>query len=83
MENLEKMIFYLSKYKYKRDPYLYATVAKLKTKNMQLYKLLAKNNPDVYLRSIDDINNLILENIIKSDNVDEFWGEPAPQEVAS
>jgi len=73
VENLEKMIAYLAKYKYVRPPYLYATFVKLKTKNIGLYELLREGNEIVRLGSLDAINDWIIEGFIGEDDADKFF----------
>jgi hypothetical protein len=77
LENLEKMIIYLSKYTYKRPPFYYAIVSKLKNKNENIYNLLSSLNRQYSidqsnLNSIEDINNAIIESIIKKDDADDL-----------
>ena len=77
---LKQMILYLCCHKYKRPPYLYAKLTQIDTKFPELYDIL-KNICCEYedipviedeFNSIEDINNAIILEFIKTDDVNFF-----------
>jgi ankyrin repeat protein len=68
IENLEKIIIYLLGYKYRREPYYYATYIELWNKNQNLYKLICEDKKIEIVKNLDEINNMIIENHIENDD---------------
>lgn len=80
LNQLKQMIVFLSNVQQKRQPYLYAKILDIDKSHPEVYAYL-KTLSDIYemgdidinkAKSIDDINNVILDNMIKADNVDNF-----------
>lgn len=83
INELKRMIVHLSFLRYKRPPYLYAKVLKIDKLIPELYKLLKNvhceyqilenvNDTDICIESLDDINNVIFDNIIKTNLSEHF-----------
>jgi hypothetical protein len=88
LENLEKMILYLCKFEFRRPPFLYAVYIGLELKNNDLFQVLVsvKNKysecmdnkemldkiKNTQINDIKDINNFLLDIIVKLDLPDHF-----------
>lgn len=76
LNELKKMIIYLSGFKYLRPPFIYAKILGFDTKFPDIYNLLVSipnqygiTNVTAVPKTIDEINNEIIELIIWKDNV--------------
>jgi hypothetical protein len=78
LNQLKQMILFLSSFKYKRPPYLYAKILKIDVSVPDLYELLKciKNEYDMVdvvntkLNTLDEINESIIEFIVSTDNLE-------------
>lgn len=79
INQLTQMILYLSSFKYRRPPFIYAKMLGIDELIPDLYKLL-QNIPNQYNiteinivpETIDDINNIMIEILISKDKPDDF-----------
>lgn len=79
INQLKHMIMYLCGFKYKRHPILYAKLLGININIPELYRLLETiegyykidYNEEIFYE-ISDINNFIIEQLIKNDNIDDL-----------
>lgn len=76
INELKKMIVYLTFLTYKRPPFLYAKILELDKHVPDLYKLIKnvpceygiiENTNNLYGKTLDDINNVIIDKLIMAD----------------
>jgi hypothetical protein len=81
MKYLEKIIFYLNSFNYKRSPKYYSKLKQLDMTYPELFISLKENKDELHIlnqinsnhKTIDDINQLILLNYIENDNENDFF----------
>jgi hypothetical protein len=84
INNLEQMLVYLSKYKFKRDPFFYGKLIRLDEKDELLFNAITNSvhmqNDEYFVNykmekmfTVLDINLYIISHIIKEDDCEKFF----------